>query len=229
MESNRFEEMWNSRRERIFPDWNSDIRELINEAAKDGNLRVEVILDRMDEKEFLSIFDYEGGNIAEDLGGSGTVAVMSARSLIKRYRSQMRESQPLFRFYRTAASVATVIGLKHPNISSARDQEFDRVNEDCIADPVRNMILFRKDTLESVDTYYRLFVMIRRLWQMNMISRGEGDAVVPDSGTDAAAFGALMMDVLFQIEYPPEKLADDEISREKIRRRTVELAEELYG
>jgi hypothetical protein len=91
------------------------------------------------------------------------------------------------------------------------------------------MILFRKDTLESADTYYRLFVMIRRLWQMNMISRGEGDAVVPDSGTDAAAFGALMMDVLFQIEYPPEKLADDEISREKIRRRTVELAEELYG
>ena len=38
-----------------------------------------------------------------------------------------------------------------------------------------------------------------------------------------------MMDVLFQIDYAPEQFADDELSREKVRRRTIELAEELYG
>ena len=229
MESNRFEELWDSGKERIFPDWSSDIRELTDELERDEDLRVEVILDRMDGKDFFSLFDYEGEDIAQTLGVSGTVAVMSARSLIKRYRSQMKESQPLFRFYRTAASVAAVIGMKHPGITSAPDRVFDSAGKDCIADPVRNRILFRKGTIESADTYFSLFAAIRRLWQMDRALRGEGDRIAPDPQTDAAAFGALMMDVLFQIEYPPVKLAEDEISREKIRRRTVELAEELYG
>ena len=229
MESNRFEEFWNSGKEKIFPDWSSDIRELTSEVKKDGDLRVEVILDRMDGKDFFSLFDYEGEDIAQTLGVSGTVAVMSARSLIKRYRSQMKESQPLFRFYRTAASVAAVIGIKHPGITSAPDRVFDSASTDCISDPAGNRIMFRRGTIESADTYFSLFAAIRRLWQMDLAARGEGNRIVPDPKTDAAAFGALMMDVLFQIEYLPVKLAEDEISREKIRRRTVELAEELYG
>lgn len=229
MEDNRFEQMWSSGRERIFPDWSSDIRELISEARADENMRVEVILDRLDGKEFLSLFDYEGGNIAGDLGGSGTIAVMSPRSLVKRYRSQMRRSQPIFRVYRIAASVSEVIGLRHPDISSASDELFENTKEDCIADPGRNRILFRKDTIESAEMYFGLFVMIRRLWQTNMAYTSEGKAAVSDQKTDALAFGVLMMDVLFQIEYPLDRISDDELSREKIRRRTIELAEELYG
>ncbi|MBR5071527.1 MAG: hypothetical protein IKX27_06480, partial [Oscillospiraceae bacterium] len=68
MESNRFEELWDSGKERIFPDWSSDIRELTGELERDEDLRVEVILDRMDGKDFFSLFDYEGEDIAQTLG-----------------------------------------------------------------------------------------------------------------------------------------------------------------
>ncbi|MBQ4000297.1 MAG: hypothetical protein II643_04810 [Oscillospiraceae bacterium] len=229
MESNRFEEIWNSGRERIFPDWNSDIRELISESRSNGDLRVEVIMDRMDGREFFSLFDYEGGNIAEYLGGSGSVAVMSPRSLIRRYRSQMKRSQPIFRFYRIAANVSDVLRMKHPDIAAAPDTVFDESEEKCIADPGKNRILFKKDAVESADTYFSLFVMLRRLWQTNRMSAQKGSQAGPDLKTDALAFAVLMMDVLFQIDYAPEQFADDELSREKVRRRTIELAEELYG
>ena len=71
--------------------------------------------------------------------------------------------------------------------------------------------------------------MLRRLWQTNRMSAKKGSQAGPDLKTDALAFAVLMMDVLFQIDYAPEQFADDELSREKVRRRTIELAEELYG
>ena len=226
MENNRFEELWSSGNERIFPDWSSDIRELRQETRSGEKFNVEVILDRMDGKNFFSLFDYEGGHIADSLGGSGTVAVMNPENLIKRYEEQMRVSQPVFRFYRIAASVAGVIGLDHPDIASAPDSVFRNAGEDCIADPGRNRILFRKDARESAETYFSLFVMIRRLWQTRKAA--EVAAEVKDLKIDALAFGVLMMDVLFQIEYPADMIAGDEITRGKVRRRTIELAEELY-
>ena len=71
MEENRFVEMWNTSKERIFPDWSADIRELKSESASGEKFSVEVILDRMDGKEFFSLFDYEGENIADSLGTIG--------------------------------------------------------------------------------------------------------------------------------------------------------------
>lgn len=226
MDSNRFMELWGKGRERIFPDWTDDIRELKREAASGRKTNVEVILDRMDGKDFFSLFDYEGGNIAEDLGGSGRIAVMSPEALIRRYERQMRISQPVFRLYRIAASVSDVLGMEHPEITSVPDSYFSYESRNGLIDTKRKMVFFKKDTLESAVTYFSLFCMIRKMWQ-NKTSLKKIPAGT-DPAEDMAAFAMLMMDVLFQIDYPLDVLTDDELTRERIRRRASELAEELY-
>lgn len=226
MEENRFVEMWNTSKERIFPDWSADIRELKSESASGEKFNVEVILDRMDGKEFFSLFDYEGENIADSLGGSGTVAVMSPQALIRRYEKQMKASQPLFRFYRLAASASDLLGMRHPEISSAPDSRFDHESRNGILEPEEGRMLFPKGTRESAETYFSLFYMVRKLWQYR--TSGKKLPAGTDTDEDAAAFAVLMMDVLFQIDYSLDEAIEDELVRQRIRRRAAELAEELY-
>lgn len=226
MEENRFVEMWNTAKERIFPDWTADIRELRSESASGEKFNVEVILDRMDGMEFLSLFDYEGESLADSLGGSGTIAVMSPQALIRRYEKQMKTSQPLFRFYRLAASASDLLGMRHPRITSAPDSRFDEDSRNGIVDAEEGTVIFRRSVRESAETYFSLFYMIRKMWQYR--TEGRKLPAGTDTDEDAAAFAVLMMDVLFQIDYRLEDSVEDELVRQRIRRRASQLAEELY-
>jgi len=230
-ETNRFVEFWNEEPRRIFPDYRDDIEELRFEAGKPEPRNAEVVMDRKDGITFLSLFDFEGGHIADTLGYSGSVAVMCPESLIAAYKRQNERSLPLFRFYRIAASVADKIGIPHPKITSAPAERFDD-EEEAFAHP-DGTIYFRIGTIESADTYLTLFMLIRRIWQVRKYSavrvldpKQEDDEAYDSYTIDAYAFGILMLDVLFQIEPAYEMFPED--MREALKARTEALAEELY-
>ena len=235
MDNGGFERLWAEYVTRVFPNWLRDIKELSAETAREGDFSVEVIYDEMDGMRFFSLFDYPGNQIADDMGGSGKVAVMSAEKLMSIYRRQMAEHQPAFLFYRTAASVCTKLKMPHVRISSARPERFG-ADREAFADGDTNTIYLRGDAIYSRETFFLLCVLIRSLWQLR---KGKTDTVLDadpkrffgregwdDNAVDAYAFGVLMMDVLFQIGMKfgacPAEVND------RIMTRYRELAEELY-
>ena len=235
MDNGGFERLWAEYVTRVFPSWLRDIKELTAETEREGDFSVEVLYDSMDGMKFFSLFDYQGNGIAEDLGGSGSVAVISAKKLIEIYRRQMAEHQPAFLFYRTAASVCDKLKMPHVKISSARPERFG-ADRDAFADGKTGTIFFRGDAVYCRETFFLLCVLIRSLWQMR---KGLTDTVLDadpsrffgkdrwdDCAVDAYAFGVLMMDVLFQIEME-FGVCPSEI-RDRIMARYYELAEELY-
>lgn len=232
-QENRFLQFWEESPERIFPDWSDDIDELIYEASKPDSRRVEVILDKKDGMEFLSLYDYQGNGLADDLGGSGTVALMSPETLIRRYRKQMKDGQPVFRFYRIACSVADVLGMRHPVITTAPNSRFSP-DSWMFCDLDHWVIYLREGTLESADVYFELCFTLRMMWQMhrfgtdNVPDPNEEETLGSDEySIDRVAFAAMMMEVLFEIVVDLEMLNEDIYDRVLIRKE--ELEEEYYG